>query len=322
MEIPGPEGGVREGRVHDGGGHDRGGTDRGETDRGETDGGETDGGGTYRGETEGRGSDGGESEVLDQRRDQILKLVTKGFFNELVNYGVVREEMIRVASHLLDHVLKQHEGSKAGRAASPAPLTVASVVDRWKTERWLAVDQVILRPLERASLPQVVKWLRQPAVNESFATPFPEKKGELERYLLEGSGREYLAIHGADGPVGIIGGENLDRASGKVEMRKLVGDPALRGQGIGKRATFAFLYYAFMVLDLHKVYIHSRDINVRNINVNSASGFEVEGVFLEDVATADGRRADLIRMALLRPRWLAAFGGTAPGGAAPPLAER
>ena len=263
---------------------------------------------------DGVGREAGESALLDQRRDQILKLVTKGFFNELVNYGVGREEIIRVASHLLDNVLKQNERAKAGQAAAPAPLTVASVVDRWKSERRLEVDQVTLRPLERAFLPQVVKWLRQPGVNETFATPFPEKKTELERYLFEGGGRDYLAIHGADGPVGIIGGENLDPSSGKVEMRKLIGDPALRGLGIGKRATFGFLYYVFVVLGLHKVYIHSRDINVRNINVNSASGFEVEGVFLEDVATTGDRRADVIRMAVLRPRWLAAFGGMAPGG--------
>jgi diamine N-acetyltransferase len=110
--------------------------------------------------------------------------------------------------------------------------------------------------------------------------------------------------------VGIIGCENLDRASGKTEMRKLVGDPELRGRGIGKRATFGFLYYAFMVLDLHKVYMHSRDINVRNINLNSGFGFELEGVFLEDVPTPDGRRADLIRMALLKPLWLAVFGAS------------
>lgn len=276
------------------------------------------GGAPEGGAAAGVGNEAGENALLDQRRDQILKLVTKGFFNELVNYGVGREEIIRVASHLLDNVLKQHERAKAGHATAPAPLTVASVVDRWKSERRLDVDQVALRPLERAFLPQVVKWLRQPGVNETFATPFPDKKAELERYLFEDGGRDYLAIHGADGLVGIIGGENLDTTSGKVEMRKLIGDPALRGLGIGKRATFAFLYYAFVVLGLHKVYIHSRDINVRNINVNSASGFEVEGVFLEDVATTGDRRADVIRMAVLRPRWLAAFGGTAPGGGTEP----
>lgn len=259
-------------------------------------------------------------EVVDPRRDQILKLVTKGFFNEMVNYGVRREEMIRVASHLLDNVLKQNGAARPGRSPSDTSLTIGAVVDRWQADRTLSVEDVTLRPFERALVPEVLTWLRQPGVNESFATPFPESKRELERYLCgESRHREYLAIHAGGAAVGIIGGEGRDRVSGKVEMRKLVGDPALRGQGIGKRATFAFLYYAFEILGLHKVYIHSRDINVRNINVNSASGFELEGVFLEDLATPDGRRADLIRMALLRPRWRSAFAGAAhqppPGGA-------
>jgi RimJ/RimL family protein N-acetyltransferase len=267
----------------------------------------------------GAGAESAAAEVVDPRRDQILKLVTKGFFNEMVNYGVRREEMIRVASHLLDNVLKNGT-ARPGRSTSDATLTIAAVVDRWEAERTLSVQDVTLRPFERGLVPAVLTWLRQPGVNESFATPFPESKRELERYLCaESRHREYLAIHAGGAAVGIIGGEGRDSVSGKVEMRKLVGDPALRGQGIGKRATFAFLYYAFEILGLHKVYIHSRDINVRNINVNSASGFELEGVFLEDLATPDGRRADLIRMALLRSRWRAAFGGPAhePGSGAP-----
>jgi RimJ/RimL family protein N-acetyltransferase len=89
-------------------------------------------------------------------------------------------------------------------------------------------------------------------------------------------------------------------------MKKLVGEVELQGKGIGKRATFGFLYYAFMILGMHKVYIHSRDINVRNINLNSGFGFELEGVFLEDVQVG-GRRADVIRMALLKPLWTAMF---------------
>ena len=93
-----------------------------------------------------------------------------------------------------------------------------------------------------------------------------------------------------------------------MEMRKLVGDPDRRGQGIGKRATFGFIYYAFSILGLHKLYVHSRDINVRNMNLNSSFGFELEGVFLEEIPTPDGRRADVVRMALLKPIWVAMFG--------------
>ena len=80
----------------------------------------------------------------------------------------------------------------------------------------------------------------------------------------------------------------------------------MQGKGIGKRATFGFLYYAFMILGMNKVYIHSRDINIRNINLNSRFGFEVEGIFYEDLVV-DGRRTDVVRMALLKEAWLKIF---------------
>jgi RimJ/RimL family protein N-acetyltransferase len=251
-------------------------------------------------------------EVVGQRRDQMLKLVTRGFFKELVNYGVRREEILQVASLLLDNVLSQHEGGGQAPLPLPSNLTVKTVQDRWKDQRRLTVDQVTLRPLEMALVPKIAQWLRVPGVNESFIPQFPEGEKELAHHFFESATRDYLAIHVADEPVGIIGGENLDLASGRIEMRKLVGDPAQRGQGIGKRATFAFLYYAFSVRGLHKVYIHSRDINVRNINLNTGFGFELEGVFLEEIASHDGRRADVVRMALLKPLWLAMFSVNAP----------
>jgi diamine N-acetyltransferase len=250
----------------------------------------------------------GEWQVVDQQREQVLRLVTKGFFNELVNYGVKREEILRVASYLLDNVLSQIEDRDQARPATSSSLSLKSVQDHWKDERRLSVDQVTLRPLERGLVPRVSEWLRAPGLSESFVPPFPSGEEALARHFFGSTTHDYLAIEVGNEAVGIIGGESLDRASGRMEMRKLVGDPALRGQGIGKRATFGFLYYGFSILGLHKIYIHSRDINVRNVSLNSSFGFQLEGVFLEEIATPDGRRADAIRMALLRPIWLATFG--------------
>jgi RimJ/RimL family protein N-acetyltransferase len=227
-------------------------------------------------------------QVVDRQRDHMLKLVTKGFFNELVNYGVKREEMLRVASHLLDNLLSRDLGKAQPRPTSDSRFT--------------------LRPLGRALLPRLSEWLRAPGVSESFVRPFPVGQEALESHLFGSPERDYLEIDVSGETVGIIGGESLDHASGRMEMRKLVGDPDRRGQGIGKRATFGFIYYAFSILGLHKLYVHSRDINVRNMNLNSSFGFELEGVFLEEIPTPDGRRADVVRMALLKPIWVAMFG--------------
>ena len=89
-------------------------------------------------------------------------------------------------------------------------------------------------------------------------------------------------------------------------MKKLVGESGLHGKGIGKRATFGFLYHAFMIRNMNKVYIHSRDINMRNINLNSRFGFELEGVFLDDITVGD-KRQDVVRMALFKSLWLRIF---------------
>jgi hypothetical protein len=44
-----------------------------------------------------------------KQREQMLKLAAKGFYNELANYGVRKDEIGWVASHLLDNLLAQEK---------------------------------------------------------------------------------------------------------------------------------------------------------------------------------------------------------------------
>ena len=258
---------------------------------------------------------GGEEGVIDQRREQILKLVTRAFFKELRRYGIKEDEIVRVASHLLDNILAQKDGQRRqrdddrndGRALTDVEFTVDAVSDDWEHKRTLSLEKVSLHPFAMSLVPRVDDWLRMPGVRDSFVSPFPETQAGLRDYFSRPN-QEYFAIHHDGTAVGIIGGENIDRQAEKLEMKKLVGDPDMRGKGIGKRATFLFLHHAFSALRMHKVYVHSRDINVRNINLNSGFGFELEGAFLEDTKIA-GQRVDLVRMALLAPIWDALFAG-------------
>ncbi|PYL01012.1 MAG: hypothetical protein DME19_03135 [Verrucomicrobia bacterium] len=242
-----------------------------------------------------------EKMAVRQERDQMLRLVSKGFYNELINYGVQKDEILRVASHLLDNLMSQEKKPGAGVQYYNQIFTLAAVKDEWKERKQLAVQHVILRPLQAPVIAKVVAWLRNPAVRESFVPAFPETESELREYFAHPS-RDYFGIYYNEQPVGIVGGENLDPVAAKLEMKKLVGESGLQGKGIGKRATFGFLYYAFMILNQNKVYIHSRDINIRNINLNSRFGFELEGVFFEDLKVGDHRQ-DVVRMALFKPLW-------------------
>ena len=244
-----------------------------------------------------------------KQRDQMLKLVSKGFYNELINYGVRKEEVLRVASHLLDNLLAQGKKPAQGVEYYNETFTLASVKDEWADRKQLVIHPVTLRPLQVPVVGKVAAWLEIPTIRESFVPAFPENESELQKYFSHRT-REYFGIYYNNELVGIIGGENIDLTAGKLEMKKLVGESGLQGKGIGKRATFGFLYYTFMIRNLHKVYIHSRDINMRNINLNSRFGFELEGVFLDDITVGD-KHQDVLRMALFKSVWLQIFSASA-----------
>ena len=246
-----------------------------------------------------------EKTVLKQERDQMLRLVSKGFYNELINYGVRKDEILRVASHLLDNLMAQEKKPGEGVQYYNHIFTLDTVKDEWKERKRLTVQHVTLRPVQPAVITKVVQWLKNPAIRESFVPAFPEKEIDLQKYFTHPT-RDYFGIYYNDQPVGIVGGENIDPVAGKLEMKKLVGESGLQGKGIGKRATFGFLYYAFLILDLNKVYIHSRDINIHNLNLNSRFGFELEGIFFEDIKVGD-KRQDIVRMALFKSLWLQVF---------------
>jgi RimJ/RimL family protein N-acetyltransferase len=126
------------------------------------------------------------------------------------------------------------------------------------------------------------------------------------REAFQSATREYFSIFWENDLAGFIGAENIDSESARLEMRKLIGNPAMHGKGIGKRATFLFLYYVFVVRKFRKVYLHSFDINIRNLNLNGKFGFELEGVFLEE-AMIENTWRDVIRMALTASTWLELF---------------
>lgn len=240
-----------------------------------------------------------------QHHEQMLKLVAKGFYNELINYGVDEAQIVTVAGHLLDNVIPKDGKSAKHIEYYNTLFTIKDVRNEWAAHKRLTVQHVSIAPLDGSHAAQIHSWLQDPAIQASFHKRYPNGADALRRYFLE-PGREYFSITHDSHFAGIIGAENIDAESGKVEMRKLVGDSEMHGKGIGKRATFLFLYHVFVIRKFRKVYLHSLDINIRNLNLNGKFGFEVEGVFLED-AVVDGHHRDVVRMALSAPVWLELF---------------
>ena len=67
-----------------------------------------------------------------KQRDQMLKLVAKGFYNELTNYGVRKDEILWVGAHLLDNLLAQEKKPAEGVEYYDTIFTLGSAKDEWR----------------------------------------------------------------------------------------------------------------------------------------------------------------------------------------------
>src|SRR5438552_10287558 len=99
-----------------------------------------------------------------KQRDRMLKLVSKGYYNELINYGVRKDEVLRVASHLLDNLLAQEKNLVQGVEYYNGMFTLASVKEEWSDRKQLAIQHVTLRPLQLPDVSKIITWLKVPAV--------------------------------------------------------------------------------------------------------------------------------------------------------------
>jgi RimJ/RimL family protein N-acetyltransferase len=100
-------------------------------------------------------------------------------------------------------------------------------------------------------------------------------------------------------PIGAIGFLGICRTHRKAELRKLIGVPSMRGQGLAKEATELWLGYGLTTLKLNKVYLHTLDTHLRNIRLNESLGFTIEGILRNEVLV-DGKFRDVLRMGLCR----------------------
>lgn len=170
----------------------------------------------------------------------MLKLVAKGFYKELIRYGVKEPEILTVAEHLLDNVALKSNPNQIPLDTYNHLFRTSNIENDWEKSQTLSIDEISLSPLLESDYSTVAQWTTSKEAKRYFYPQFPNTIEELAAYF-ESPNREYFRISNGDAFVGIIGADQIDRASKKIEMRKLIGDSSQRGKGIGKRATFLFL---------------------------------------------------------------------------------
>ena len=224
--------------------------------------------------------------------DRTIETLARGFFREASTYGFGQGDYLRFMNRLLE----------LSMAADGDPVPHALRLDAPPDDEFhslpLCGDQVRIRAFDRArDIDLLSRWM-----TDEFGRYFLMARTRSGMLTLERVADDPSSLVGIitlpDGlPIGATAYLNIDIDQRMAELRKLVGEPSMRGRGYAKAASRLWIGYGFRGLRLHKIYLNTLNTNVRNVQLNEELGFRVEGI-LHDEVLLDGRYYDVLRMAI------------------------
>lgn len=220
--------------------------------------------------------------------DLAIETVARGFFREADRYGFSQADFLR----FINSVLGLSMASTAAKAKGIDGARTRSA------ESLIADERVSIRRFNSVTdSATLLDWLEDDAGAQFLRAGTNMHQVTPDHVLADPSNVLGMIMLPDGTPVGATAFLHIDYEHRKAEMRKLIGDPAMRGQGLGKAATRMWLAFGFRTLGLHKIYINTLNTNLRNVRLNEALGFRLEGI-LHDEVYLDGRYHDVLRMAV------------------------
>jgi len=241
---------------------------------------------------------------MDERRSEKLPNLTietlaRGFFKEAQTYGFSQGDYLRFVNRLLDMSMRANGIRTAGDAArSPAPQPPQEQPIDASGGLPLTDGRLRIRALDREEdLPLLERWMEDEAGRYFLLSRTISRTLALHE-ILDDPASVVGVVTLPDGqPIGSMAYLHMDVDQHKAELRKLIGEPSMRGKGHAKCATRLWIAYGLQALRLHKIYLNTLETNLRNVRLNESLGFRLEGI-LHDEIQLDGRSHDVLRMAL------------------------
>lgn len=154
--------------------------------------------------------------------------------------------------------------------------------------------QISIRKFEDRDVENKVRWINDPRNHTYLHYDLPLEVEKTRKWFQSIKDRtdRYDAVIEADGvAVGLIGLLGIDMRNRKAEYYVCLGEQAYRGKGIAGEATKLLLKYAFVDLNINKVYLYTEYDNLKARRLFEKAGFIQEGLLKEDLIY-NGRRVD------------------------------
>ena len=178
----------------------------------------------------------------------------------------------------------------------------------------LTGERVMLREFRQEDLSGIRSWVNDYDTARYLGAAYqkPQSWEQTESYLMSllngEAGGVQLAIADKESRryLGQCALTMIDNAARRAELA-IVLAPDSANRGYGREAIDLLLRFAFLQLNLNRVYLQVHADNTRAIHVYEACGFVREGC-LRAHFYRDGRYIDAVQMGILRAEWEARQG--------------
>lgn len=234
-----------------------------------------------------------ERQTSERLPDLTVETLVRGFFKEAQKYGFRQGDYLRFVNRLLAMSMRTDgiEPEPDGPGAAEPHVDASQGLPVTDGRLWI-------RAFDRdEDVPIFERWMEDEAGQYFLLSRTVSRTLALQE-IVDAPASVVGVITLADGtPVGSMAYLHMDVDQHKAELRKLIGEPSMRGKGLGKAATRLWIAYGLQALRLHKIYLNTLETNLRNVRLNESLGFRLEGI-LHDEIRLDGRSHDVLRMAL------------------------
>jgi RimJ/RimL family protein N-acetyltransferase len=237
-------------------------------------------------------------ETNDHLPNTTIETLSRNFYKQASNYGFRQEDYLKFVNILLEYAMKP-KGEITGTGGG---FVKENFVNEF--EKTIPVSlpiqgkKICIREFnEKNDKPLFKKWLSDNFGRFFLLSRTTDRTLDIDQLFENENTIIGVITLPNDKPIGSVAFINYDNVHPKAELRKVIGEPDMRGKGLGKEATQLWIKYGISGLDLKKIYLHTLNTNIRNIKLNEEMGFQVEGI-LRNETLIDGEYHDVLRMGL------------------------
>ena len=164
-----------------------------------------------------------------------------------------------------------------------------------------------LRLTEEKDIKKIQQWVNNPEVHDFIQprTPltFEEVKKKYLSFPSEMKNIHFLIETETGEDIGVVSLKNLHFVNRRAELSIFIGENSYRGKGYGKAATVEILKFAFVKLNINKVFLEVYEFNKNAVELYKKIGFNIEGRLINH-SYKNGEYRNLLIMGIFRDDFL------------------